>query len=405
MRLFSPLLDAEHSTAKAGKSDNRKRPTRKAAAATAAPRKSGRSVAPQMRLLCSVRPSLPRVFGPNVHEGRTRAINSMADKWVNGTLLHYYFFDKASDGETVTLADGSTQFVTWKGNDAQKKAVRDGFAKWKSLGIGLDFKEVSAPDEAEIRIGFMRGNGSWSWVGREILDIGTDARTMNFGWDIASDIDTVLHEIGHTLGLHHEHQNPFAGIVWNEPLVYSNLAGPPNHWSPEKTHWNIIRKLPESSVQGTQWDPDSVMHYPFETGMILQPEQYSDGLTPAGGLSARDVAWTRQVYPPLGPINSLPELVMLESKPLAIQPGQQIDLRLNPNATRNYEIRTFGVSDTLMVLFEDVNGELRFRAGDDDSGEDRNAYLKQRLYKGRKYVLRVRLYYADRAGETAVMWW
>ena len=98
-----------------------------------------------MRLLCAVRPSLPRVFGPDVHEGRVRAINSMADKWVNGTLLHYYFFDKASDGETITLADGSTQFVTWKGNDAQKKAVRDGFAKWKSLGIGLEFKEVVAP--------------------------------------------------------------------------------------------------------------------------------------------------------------------------------------------------------------------------------------------------------------------
>ena len=158
-------------------------------------------------------------------------------------------------------------------------------------------------------------------------------------------------------------------------------------------------------MQGTQWDPDSVMHYPFEAGMILQPEQYNDGLTPAGGLSPRDTTWVRQIYPPLGPTSSLPELALLESKALAIQPGQQLDLRIHPKATRNYEMRTFGTSDTLVVLFEDVNGELRFRAGDDDSGEDRNAYLKQRMYKGRKYVLRVRLYYADRAGETAVMWW
>jgi hypothetical protein len=68
-------------------------------------------------------------------------------------------------------------------------------------------------------------------------------------------------------------------------------------------------------------------------------------------------------------------------------------------------MRTFGSSDTLMVLFEDTGGELRYRTGDDDSGEDRNACIRRRLYKGRKYVLRLRLYYADRPGETAVMWW
>ena len=44
-------------------------------------------------------------------------------------------------------------------------------------------------------------------------------------------------------------------------------------------------------------------------------------------------------------------------------------------------------------------------AGDDDSGEDYNAYLQLRLSRGEKYVLRLRLYYADHAGETAVMWW
>jgi hypothetical protein len=66
---------------------------------------------------------------------------------------------------------------------------------------------------------------------------------------------------------------------------------------------------------------------------------------------------------------------------------------------------TFGKSDTVIVLFEEVNGELRYKTGDDDSGEERNAHLKTKLFKGRKYVLRVRLYYSDRADETAVMMW
>ena len=81
-----------------------------------------------------------------------------------------------------------------------------------------------------------------------------------------------------------------------------------------------------------------------------------------------------------------------------------INLRIAPTATRDYEIRTFGTSDTVVVLFVEEGGELQFLAGDDDSGEDRNAYLKVKLFKGRKYVLRVRLDYAE-AWVTAVMLW
>ena len=54
---------------------------------------------------------------------------------------------------------------------------------------------------------------------------------------------------------------------------------------------------------------------------------------------------------------------------------------------------------------EDVGGELKYLGGGDDSGEDRNAHLKLRMSRGKKYVLRLRLYYADHAGETAVIWW
>ena len=129
----------------------------------------------------------------------------------------------------------------------------------------------------------------------EILDIAADQRTMNFGWNIADDLDTAIHEIGHTLGFEHEHQNPFSGIVWDEEKVYAALAKPPNSWSRQKTFFNIIRKLDESRVQGTEWDPDSVMHYPFEAGLIKQPTRYqTEPLLPAGGLSARDVAYVKQ---------------------------------------------------------------------------------------------------------------
>lgn len=230
---------------------------------------------------------------------------------------------------------------------------------------------------------------------------------MNFGWDLTAapeEIDTAAHEIGHTLGFPHEHQNPNAGIVWDEEAVYAALAEPPNRWDRQTTHHNIIRKISPDTVQGSSWDPDSVMHYPFEAGLIEEPAQYRDGLTPAGGVSDRDEMWARTFYPPLGEADDV-ELKPFESARLRISAGEQRNFAIKPQATRHYEIRTFGVSDTVMALFEDSGGEPRFLAGDDDSGEGRNAYIRTKLMRGRKYTLRIRFYYATREGDTAVMLW
>jgi hypothetical protein len=324
---------------------------------------------------------------------------------VNGTVLHYYFFDKPTDGEMVFFNDGTSEFRTWTAPDTQKDAVRQAFQRWSNLGIGLQFVEVTTRDEAEVRIGFMDGDGSWSYVGRDILGHGRDERTMNLGWSLTGDprsVDTAIHEIGHTLGFPHEHQNPNAGIVWNEPAVYAALAGDPNFWDHDKTFFNIIRKIEPDTVQGSNWDPNSIMHYPFEAGLIEEPAQYRNGLTPAGGISARDQTWVKTFYPLLTETDH-DDLKVAESVKLSINPGQQRNFNILPNATRMYKIETLGISDTVIVLFEEVNGAPRFLAGDDDSGMDRNAALRVRLRRGRKYVLRVRLFYADSAGETAVV--
>jgi hypothetical protein len=147
------------------------------------------------------------------------------------------------------------------------------------------------------------------------------------------------------------------------------------------------------------------MEYPFPAGLILQPEKYRTApLRPAGGLSARDLAWVRAFYP-AAEERELPELVPFQSAGLAVVAGQQRDFVIRPSATRQYTLQTFGDADTVMVLFERAEGQLRYQAGDDDSGEDRNATLQLKLFQGREYVLRIRLYFVQGSGETAVMMW
>lgn len=315
-------------------------------------------------------------------------------KWVNGTKLRYYFFNGPSDGSPTA----------WKGADVQKNVVRQAFEVWKSQGIGLEFEETNDKNEAEVRIGFLRGDGAWSYVGRDVIDFvpSPNERTMNFGWDISNELDTALHEIGHTLGAPHEHQNPFAGIVWDEEAVYAALAAPPNSWPRETTFNNIIRKLSVSEVEGSTHDPNSVMHYPFGPGLIKEPAEFRNGIRPAGGLSAKDIEFVRKFYPPLTKKDYV-ELKLAKSEVLNIKAGEQKNFVFKPTISRRYKIETFGAMDTVMVLFERSNGEELYLAGDDDSGTDLNSRIYIRLIKGREYVIRLRLYYAESEGSGSVM--
>jgi len=354
---------------------------------------------PEKKRFCSMPRMTPKVLNPGISRDRAELIILHATKWVNGTVLHYYFFDKNVAGRP------------WKGSPKQMETVRQAFKIWKNLGIGLEFKEVKNPEDAEIRIGFMDGDGSWSYVGREILNIPDSERTMNFGWNIATTdkhngIDTALHEIGHTLGFPHEHQNPFAGIVWDEEAVYASLAAPPNQWTREETFSNIIEKISQNEVNGSTWDPNSIMHYPFDPGLIIAPKKYSlTGLFPKGGLSKRDTQFVKQFYPPLNK-NKFTELIPLQSYELGATGGKQKNFYFKPSQSKYYEIQTFGNLDTVMVLSEEINDkDLQYLTADDNGGTDKNAYIKIKLLRNRKYILKVRVAYKSPGAKAVLMIW
>ncbi len=326
---------------------------------------------------------------------RESLIRYTEKKWVNHTVLHYYFFHNSE----------------WRGTQRQMDAVRSAFATWKGLGIGLTFTEVSTPGEAELRIGFEPG-GSWSYVGRDSVDFASKPteRTINFGWDLTTPYgrDTALHEIGHAIGFPHEHQNPNAGIVWDEQAAYSYFGGPPNNWDRAMVDHNIIRKISSQAVQGSQWDKNSIMHYGFPPGIITTPSEYQTRpLTPTAGLSDPDIAEAKKFYPGEETHQGV-TLVPYYSQIIDIDPGQQLDFVIQPREDGNYTMQSFGPLDVVMVLFEVdqfTQNDPKYLAGDDDSGYHFNSLIRQPLLQGHVYMLRVRLYYAESKGQGAVLLW
>ena len=146
-------------------------------------------------------------------------------------------------------------------------------------------------------------------------------------------IDVATHEIGHTLGFPHEHQNPNAGIVWDEEAVYKALGGPPNNWSRETTFHNIIAQDPARPGAGLLVGPRLGHALPVRAGPDPPAREVPGrACSPPGGLSQRDGEWVHTFYPPLTPADDT-ELTLLEAKRLQITPGRAADFVLSRPST------------------------------------------------------------------------
>jgi len=182
-----------------------------------------------------------------------------------------------------------------EGETAVRAKVQKIAHEW-SNHCSIKFVFVDDAD-AEIRIAFKKGKGSWSYVGKCQHDVPRNEPTMNFGWLTPSTSDTeyrrvVLHEFGHALGLVHEHQNPKSNpIKWNKEAVYQYYKRTEN-WDKAQVDKNIFKKY-ETNSTSSEYDSKSIMHYAIP--QELTTDGYSVGWNTE--LSEIDKKFIRTTYP------------------------------------------------------------------------------------------------------------
>ncbi len=149
------------------------------------------------------------------------------------------------------------------GSEFLREKVRKYAQEWSQYAY-ITLRFVSDNSNAQIRITFEQGKGSWSYLGKDALSIASHLPTMNYGWFNENTTDrefsrTILHEFGHALGLIHEHAHPDSPIPWNKEKVYVYYAQ--QGWDREKVDRNVFRRYNHQITQFSEYDRLSIMHY------------------------------------------------------------------------------------------------------------------------------------------------
>ena len=158
--------------------------------------------------------------------------------------------------------------------------------------VNLKISFIDNPNDAQIRIDFDPDGGAWSMVGTDCLNQTDYTKpTMNLGW---FDVGTVIHEFGHVLGMIHEHQNPLGKTIpWNVEAV-DTWAKKTQGWDSKTTFTNIIQKYKSSSINGSEFDPKSIMLYFFPSSLTINN---CCGTKQNFILSRTDAEWMNKIYP------------------------------------------------------------------------------------------------------------
>jgi hypothetical protein len=211
--------------------------------------------------------------------------------------------------------------------DAVKKIVNERIQPLTSL----QFQFVDGSEDSDVRISFDSSSGAWSLVGTDAQKEDKNSATMNLGW---FDVSTVIHEFGHVLGMIHEHQNPRGqSIQWNDNAVFS-WAQETQGWDKEKTKQNILDKYDINQINGSSFDPLSIMLYFFPANLTVNNKGTNQNLR----LSGEDVMYITEKYGKSGQAKEIYENMYGENIETNIMKSNSILSNMNSGGNKNFYI-------------------------------------------------------------------
>lgn len=192
-----------------------------------------------------------------------------------------------TDGAAKLWPLGTTLRVQFLGGTPeQQNAFRAAMAQWLQ-SANLRTQEVEG-GPSDVRVSFS-GDSNWSFIGTDGGRVAPDQPTITLEGGAALP-SAYLHEIGHVLGLVHEHQNPSANLPWDREAVYA-FFGQRMRWPRQTIDLNIFASTNYPGQRA--FDPQSIMNLAFDPSMFTNGQRVGPGNT----LSASDRAYIAQLYP------------------------------------------------------------------------------------------------------------
>lgn len=253
----------------------------------------------------------------NEAKHRLRAAVLKAKIWPNGTTIKIAFLEdppadlertstdvmeKSVDANGVSLPIDPMQY------ELDKYDIKSGIIKIVTeriqpiVNVKFQFHDTNQqllnPNVADIRISFDPNGGAWSLIGLEALTEKDKTKaTMNLGW---FDMATTTHEWLHAIGFVHEHQNPNGNeINWDIPRVLQ-WAKTEQGWDAQTTKTNIIDRYKHDEINGSTYDPTSIMLYFFPATLTDDPKTGTccgSSTQQNFRLSPYDVLFLNKTYP------------------------------------------------------------------------------------------------------------